>query len=279
MRKTDWKRQLPAGKKRVLRRETVRFVLSLVLTVGLLFICFCPEVRAAPGDISIDLNTGDATDSFGVLDILFMATVLALLPSVLIMMTSFTRIIIVLSFLRNAMGTQQSPPNQVLVGLALFMTLFIMMPVLTQMNEDAFQPLQEGRITQEEALERASVPLKQFMIKQVYTKDLNLFLDISKTPQPFETADGRTNEELMQLGMEVVIPAFITSELKHAFIIGFLLFLPFLVIDMVVSSTLMSMGMVMLPPSMISLPFKIMIFVLVDGWDLLVGSLISGFQM
>lgn len=270
-------RPTKSRKNPILRRDVIRFLISLTVTVCLLFLCFSPAVRAAPGDITIDLNTGDGTDSFGTLDLLFLTTILALLPSILIMMTSFTRIIIVLSFLRNALGTQQSPPNQVLVGLALFMTLFVMMPVLNQMNEEAYQPLSSGEITQEQALDRAAVPLKQFMLKQAYVKDLNLFLDISKTEQPFDTADGLTQDELMQLGMEVVIPAFITSELKHGFMIGFLLFIPFLVIDMVVSSTLMSMGMVMLPPSMIALPFKIMIFVLVDGWDLLVGALISGF--
>lgn len=290
--------------RKALRKNLLRFVVSLTAMTCLLFLCFHTSVRAEPA-ITIDLNAGDGTTSFGTLDMLFLTTILALLPSILIMMTSFTRIIIVLSFLRNAMGTQQTPPNQVLVGLALFMTLFIMMPVINQINEEAYTPLKEGVITQEVALERASVPLKKFMLKQIYGKDLNLFLGLSQSdkisapqgdssqPQSSDSTSSQltenasdsfagepttlTQEEQLNLGMEVIIPSFITSELKRAFVIGFLLFIPFLIIDMVVSSTLMSMGMVMLPPSMIALPFKIMTFVLVDGWNLLIGNLISGF--
>ncbi len=265
-------------KKRLLKKSLIRFFLSLTVLTALLFVCFSVPASAAPS-ISIDLNSGSETGGgFGPLELLFLVTLLSLAPSILIMMTSFTRIIIVLSFLRNALGTQQTPPNQVLIGLALFLTLFIMTPVLGQINEAAVEPYREGKLTAEQAVEKAVVPMKEFMLKQVYAKDLNLFLDISgKGELPVEEG-AQPNEALMKLGLEVIVPAFITSELKRAFIIGFLLFLPFLVIDMVVSSTLMSMGMVMLPPSMIALPFKIMVFVVVDGWELLIGNLVSSFQ-
>ena len=266
--------------KQQLGRQTARFLISLGVTLCLALVCFSVSVYAEPA-VNIELNAGEGTNSLELLDLLFLTTLLALLPSFLIMATSFTRIVVVLSFLRNAMGTQQSPPNQVLVGLALFMTVFIMHPVYTEVNEQALKPLTNGVITQQEALERAAVPIKRFMFKQMTDgKELNLFLDISNRDQPLETVTAETTqEELMQLGMEIVLPAFITSELKRAFTIGFILFIPFLVIDMVVSSTLMSMGMVMLPPSMISLPFKIMVFVMVDGWSLLIGTLISGFHL
>lgn len=266
-------------KKKALKKNAVRFLISLIVTIALVTVCFCLTASAQGTDITLNLSSGDGTEgSFGALELLFLTTILALAPSLLMLMTSFTRIIIVLSFLRNALGTQQSPPNQVLIGIALFLTIFIMMPTFTRMNEEAFEPFSQGEITQEVALERASVPLKEFMLKQIYTKDLNLFLNVSGTEQPLERVTDQSQEELMGIGMEVIIPSFITSELKRAFIIGFLLFLPFLIIDMVVSSTLMSMGMVMLPPSMISLPFKIMTFVLVDGWNLLFGTLIQGFN-
>lgn len=263
-------------KKKYLKKYKKRFLISLIVTL-LLFACCATSVLAAP-QISIDLNSGAEAGSFGALELLFLVTVLALAPSLLVMMTSFTRIIIVLSFLRNAMGTQTSPPNQVLVGLALFLTLFIMMPTFTRINEEALTPLSAGEITQEQAIEQAIIPMKEFMLKQIQTKDLNLFLNISGNELKVPENSDSINAALMDLGLEIIIPAFITSELKRAFLMGFLLFLPFLVIDMVVSSTLMSMGMVMLPPSMISLPFKIMVFVVVDGWGMLIESLITGFQ-
>lgn len=212
----------------------------------------------------IDLS-GD-TDLIG---ILFMLTVLALLPSILIMTTSFTRIVIVLSCVRNAIGLQQTPPNQVLVGIALFLSLFIMSPMIGEINETAYQPYERGEMTQIEAVEQATVPLRNFMLKNTNTQDLNLFLDLAECENP-ETYD--------QIGLQVIIPAFITSELKRAFLIGFLIYLPFLVIDMVVASTLMSLGMVMLPPTLISLPFKLMIFVLVDGWSMIIKSLVMSFH-
>lgn len=203
------------------------------------------------------------------LEIIFMLTVISLLPSVIIMMTSFTRIIIVLSFLRNALGVQQTPPNNVLVGIALFLTLFIMTPVLNEINEDAYIPYKNEQITAEEAMDIASKPIKEFMLKQTEKDTLNMFVEFSGEQTPENPED---------MPMKVVIPSFITSELKRAFIIGFLLFLPFLLIDIIVSSTLMSMGMIMLPPAMISLPFKILLFITVDGWQLLFSTLIKGFN-
>lgn len=263
-------------KKRELSRAARRFALSLALTLALGAIL---ALTASAASVTVDLGAGDTSGaSFGVLDALLVVTLLALAPSLLMLMTSFTRIVIVLSFLRNALGTQQSPPNQVLVGLAVFLTLFIMWPTFTEINEVAYKPYREGRLTTEEALENAQGPIKEFMTRQIYTNDINLFLTLSNERTGKEQPTPTTHEELLDLGLEIIVPAFITSELKRAFTAGFLLFIPFLIIDMVVSSTLMSMGMVMLPPSMISLPFKIMIFVLVDGWGLLVSSLVRGFR-
>jgi len=265
-----------ARKREELRRLVKRLLLSLAITVAL---AACFSVTAYAASVTVDLGSGDGSaTSFGVLEALLLVTLLALAPSLLIMMTSFTRIIIVLSFLRNALGTQQSPPNQVLVGLALFLTLFIMWPTFTEINETAYQPYREGEITQEVALERAELPMKKFMVKQIYSDDINLFLTISNQKTGQQVTMPADQEGLLELGLEIIVPSFITSELKRAFTMGFLLFIPFVIIDMVVSSILMSMGMVMLPPSMISLPFKIMMFVLVDGWDLLVGTLVSGFH-
>jgi flagellar biosynthetic protein FliP len=212
------------------------------------------------------INLGESAD---ILEILLGLTVLALIPSILIMTTSFTRIVIVLSCLRNAIGLQQTPPNQVLVGIALFLSLFIMSPVIGEINDKAYQPYERGEINQSQALEQAVVPMRTFMLKNTNTQDLNLFLELGKYEKP---------ESYGQINIAVIIPAFITSELKRAFLIGFLLYLPFLVIDMVVASTLMSLGMVMLPPVLISLPFKLMIFVLVDGWSMIVKSLVMGFN-
>lgn len=195
-------------------------------------------------------------------------TALTFLPAVLLLMTSFTRIIIVLSLLRQALGTQSSPPNQVLIGLALFLTLAVMSPVLDKIYQDAYVPLSEQKISFNEALARAEPPLKAFMLKQTRENDLALFSKLAKHP-PVKDAQA--------LSMRVVIPAFVTSELKTAFQIGFMVFIPFLIIDLVVASVLMSMGMMMLSPVLISLPFKLMLFVLADGWHLLAGSLVSSF--
>lgn len=211
-------------------------------------------------------------DSVQTLEILFLTTVIALLPSMLIMMTSFTRIIISLSFLRTAMGTQQNPPNMVLIGIALFLTLFIMNPVLTEIQETAYEPYTRQEITQEEAIDRASVPLKEFMLRNTEESSLNLFCDLAGVNEP------TTDEDAMNLSMRVVIPSYMTSELKAAFQIGFFLYIPFMLIDIIVSSTLMSMGMIMLPPAMISMPFKLLLFITVDGWQLLFSTLAQGFR-
>ncbi|MEQ2129569.1 flagellar type III secretion system pore protein FliP [Caldanaerobacter subterraneus KAk] len=202
------------------------------------------------------------------LQIVLLLTVLTLAPSILIMMTSFTRIVIVLAFLRNALGLQQMPPNQVLIGLALFLTFYIMAPVGYDINNNAIKPYVEGQINQYEAYQRAIKPLKNFMLRQTRQNDLALFVNLAKIKA----------DKVEDLPMRVVIPAFIISELKTAFEIGFIIYIPFLVIDIIVASVLMSMGMFMLPPVLISLPFKVLLFILVDGWNLVVKSLILGFR-
>lgn len=203
----------------------------------------------------------------GSIRILLVLTIISLAPSLLIMVTSFTRISIVLHFLRTAIGTQTSPPNQVLIGLALFLTFFIMQPVFSEINEKAIKPFDAGEITQEEAIEIGSEPLREFMNGQVQTKDIDLFIQIS----------GETYESYEEVPFSILIPSFVISELRTAFIIGFLLYIPFIVIDMVVSSVLMSMGMMMLPPTTISMPFKILLFILADGWNMVIGSLVRTF--
>lgn len=215
---------------------------------------------------SISVNNDNGTLS-GTLKILLFLTVITLAPSILIMLTSFTRIVIVLHFVRSAIGTQTVPPNQVLIGLALFLTLFIMSPVFSQINENALKPLDAGEITQEEAFERGMEPIREFMFQETQTKDINLFCEIAGVT--YETQDDITNT--------ILIPSFILSELRTAFIIGFLIYIPFLIIDMVVASILMSMGMMMLPPTTISMPFKILLFILADGWDLVIGNLVKTF--
>ena len=223
------------------------------------------------GPLKFTLNTDE--DSKGLsstLQMLLVLTVISLAPSILIMLTSFTRIIIVLHFTRSAIGTTTTPPNQVLVGLALFLTFFIMAPVFTQINNDAIQPLSKGTITQKEAFEKGMAPLRTFMIEQTDKKDLKLFVDIAKI-------DTSTLNTVDDIPITVIIPSFIISELRKAFIIGFLIYIPFIVIDMVVASTLMSMGMMMLPPTMISMPFKILLFIMADGWNLIIGELVKTF--
>ncbi|MDB5867087.1 MAG: Flagellar biosynthetic protein FliP [Betaproteobacteria bacterium] len=202
------------------------------------------------------------------LQTLLLLTSLSFLPAALLMMTGFTRIIIVLSLMRQALGTPASPPNQVLLGLSLFLTFFVMSPVLDRIYTEAYKPLSENRITMEEALDRGAVPLKTFMLRQTREADLGLFLKLSHQAAPPKVED---------VSMRVLIPAYVTSELKTAFQIGFAVFIPFLIIDMLVASVLMSMGMMMVSPVLISLPFKIMLFVLVDGWNLLIGSLAQSF--
>lgn len=213
--------------------------------------------------IDIAIN-GEGSD---IVRMLLLLTLLGVAPFMLLMMTCFTRIIIVFSFMRNALGLQQTPPNQVLIGLALFVTLFVMSPIATEINESAYEPYSEGVIETQEFLDRASVPLKEFMLKQTTRSEAELYKSLSAD----EHIDTLAPEELP---MTVVVPAFVTSELKRAFTIGFMLFVPFLIIDLVVASTLMSMGIIMLPPVMISLPFKVMLFAVVDGWGLLIRTLI-----
>ena len=211
-------------------------------------------------------------DSVQVLDVLLLTTLLTLLPALVIMCTSFTRYIISLSFLRNAMGTQQTPPNMVLVGLALFLTLFTMSPVLTQVQTEAYEPYINEEITQEEFFDRAQAPMKDFMLRQTEPSALNMYCGMAGVEVP------DTEEQAMELPLRIIVPSFATSELKKAFQIGFYLYIPFLLIDIIVASTLMSMGMVMLPPSMISTPFKLLLFITLNGWELVFSTLVQGFR-
>lgn len=223
------------------------------------------ENETFANDALININ-GDQVPT---LELLLMLTLISLLPSLLIMTTSFMRTIIMLSFLRNAMGIQQSPPNMVLVGIALFLTLYIMTPVIDEINETAYQPYVNEEITQQEAWGRAQVPLKEFMLRNTEEDTLDLFMDMG---------NAEAVENAVDLPLTIVIPSFMTTELKRAFMAGFLLYIPFLLIDIIVSSTLMSMGMMMLPPAMISLPFKLLLFVTVDGWQLLFSTIVTGFK-
>lgn len=216
--------------------------------------------------IHISINNDEGSVSAPI-RILLLLTILSLAPSILIMLTSYTRIIIVLHFLRTAIGTQTAPPNQVLIGLALFLTFFIMWPTFEQINTTVIKPLDEGTITTEQVFELAEIPIREFMEKHTQTKDLQLFIDIS----------GETYESYDEVPFTTLVPAFIISELRAAFIMGFLIYIPFIVIDMVVASVLMSMGMMMLPPTTISLPFKILLFILADGWNLVIANLVQTF--
>ena len=237
----------------------------------LLLFILSPVVFAAepamPAFTSTPAPGGGLTYSLS-LQTLILITSLTFLPSILLLMTSFTRIIIVLSLMRSALGTQSSPPNQVLIGLALFLTFFVMSPVFDKIYNDAYLPYSENKMSMEAAYEKGSVPLKQFMLRQTRETDLALFVRISNSA-PLQSPDA--------VPMKILVPAYVTSELKTAFQIGFVVFIPFLIIDMVVASVLMSMGMMMVSPAVISLPFKIMLFVLADGWNLLIGSLVQSF--
>jgi len=311
------------------RKLFIRFIVSLIVTCILgAVLCVTASALSAdpasetevlaetPGAEPVDdslLKRLIGIDGSQTLEVILIVTILSIAPSFLVMVTSFTRIVIVFSFLRNAMQTQSIPPNSVLMGLSLFLTLFIMWPTLTDINENAYQPYSRGEIEMNEMLERSSDTLKTFMLKNTSRSNMQFFLDLKGaavyeseqrsaenqeetndefiTPlEPIEDLTERTPVNLNetqteltaftdQLGLETVIPAFILSELTRAFQMGFMLFIPFLVIDIVVSSTLMAMGMMMLPPSMISLPFKIMLFVLVDGWQMLVGTLVQSFNV
>ncbi|SHE12139.1 YscR/HrcR family type III secretion apparatus protein [Chlamydia abortus] len=249
-------------------------VLGVILLSSFLFPgqSFAEEGDTLPiPNINIDIGsgTGDPAGTASTVTIVLLITILSLAPAILVLMTSFTRIVIVLGFVRTSLSTQQMPPNQVLIGLALFLTLFVMSPTLAEINKVAFQPYMAGEITQNEALSRAALPLKEFMGKHTREEDLKLFLDYSRADRPTGIADTP---------LTALIPAFAISELKSAFQMGFMIFVPFLVIDMIIASTLMSMGMMMLPPVMISLPFKVLLFILVDGWYLVVKSLLVSFN-
>lgn len=219
--------------------------------------------------LNLTLTMGDEEGSLsGTLQMLLVLTVISLAPSILVMMTSFTRIIVVLHFVRTALGLTSTPPNNVLIGLSLFLTFFIMSPVFSRVNTEALEPLAAGEITQEEAIEAAMDPMREFMINQTREQDIQLFLDIADIDSVSDWDDIPTT---------VIIPAFIISELRAAFIIGFMIYIPFIIIDMVVASTLMSMGMMMLPPTTISMPFKVLLFIMADGWNLIIGQLVQSF--
>jgi flagellar biosynthetic protein FliP len=244
--------------------------LKWALVAGGIFILVA--VASAQGIPKISVGVQKASEPEDVvvtIQILGLLTFLVLAPALILMMTSFTRIIVVLHFLRQALGTQQTPPSQLLIGLALFLTFFIMSPALVQINDNAIQPYLAKEISQKEALKQAAIPMRSFMLRQTRDEDLGLFFRLGKYPRP-QTA--------MDTPLSVLIPAFVISELRIAFQIGFLLYLPFLIIDMVVASVLLAMGMMMLPPVMISLPFKILLFVLVDGWFLVIQSVVMGYH-
>lgn len=244
----------------------------ILLLTALMTVAFAVVAAAEPLPMpSLNIGVGTATkpgDVATTIQIFLLLTILSLAPSLLIMTTSFTRIVVVLSFLRTALGTQQAPSNQIILALSLFLTFFIMTPVWQQINRDAYQPYRAGALSQEQAFEKAIQPIRKFMLSQTREKDLGLFVSLSKQERPKNADDIPTL---------TIIPAFMISELRTAFQIGFLIYIPFIVVDMVVASVLMSMGMMMLPPVMISLPFKVLLFVLVDGWGLVLGSLVKSF--
>ena len=241
--------------------------------LGFFLLLFTPIIAYAQGLVLPSLELGlkeykNPSDVVNTIKILVILTILTLSPAILILMTSFTRLVIVFSFIRQAIGTQQMPPNQVVIGLSLFLTFFIMSPFLNKINENALKPYLASKISQQEAFDKAILPLREFMFSQTRDKDLELFMNIAKQKKPKNRADVPTSS---------LVPAFVISELKTAFQIGFIIYLPFLIIDLIASSVLMTMGMMMLPPVLVSLPFKIVLFILVDGWNLLVGSVVKKF--
>ena len=249
--------------------------ISVCMLLFLVLIKSVPII-AAENDYSVTLsvpNNEDSSSLSSTLQILLVLTVISLAPAILVLVTCFTRIIVVLHFVRSALGTQTTPPNQVLIGLALFLTLFIMSPVISEINNNAIVPLQKGEITTEQAWEEGIKPIRTFMLNETRTKDISTFLEISNNGSEEEIVI----ESYEDIPTRVLIPAFIISELRTAFIIGFLIYIPFIIIDMVVASSLMSMGMMMLPPTVISMPFKILLFILVDGWNLIIGNLVNTF--
>ncbi len=243
-------------------------VMGSLAVFAILFIPSHTFAQSLTLDMGAGQGGGDASVATRVVQMVGLLTILSLAPSILMMMTSFTRIVVVLSFLRTAMGTQQTPPNTVMISLAMFLTLFIMMPVFQASYDQGLKPLMNEEVTEMEGFQAAVLPFKKFMLEHTREKDLTLFMNLSKTPEVKEAVDTP---------LQVVIPSFMISELRRAFEIGFLIFLPFLIIDMVTASILMSMGMMMLPPVMIALPFKIIFFVLVDGWYLMAGSLVQSY--
>jgi len=245
---------------------------KLAFLLPIFLLGFLSEAHAAypvgailPG---LELGSDNPENVSTTVRIILLVTVLSIAPAILVLMTSFTRIVIVLGFVRTALGTQTAPPNQVIIGLSLFLTFFIMAPTFSELNTTAFQPFMDGEMTQEEAFDAAGAPIKEFMAKHTREKDLALFMDYAGLERP---------EQVQDIPLQALVPAFAISELKTAFQMGFMIFIPFLVIDMIVASILMSMGMMMLPPVMISLPFKILLFILVDGWHLIVESLLISF--
>ena len=264
----------PARAGRLARCSLRRWLATSVLLIGVMLVlsgCVGVSGEGVPTP-KVTVEMGQSTRPADVttgLQILLILTVLALAPALLIMVTSFTRTIVVLGFVRSAIGVPQLPPNQVLIGLALFLTFFTMAPVFAEINAVALEPYSKGQISQSEAIARAVGPLRTFMLKQTREKDLALFIELARVERPRSPDD---------LGLQIVVPAFIISELRTAFQMGFFIFIPFLVIDLVVSSSLMSMGMMMLPPSLISLPFKVLLFVLADGWYLITRSLVASFS-
>ncbi len=252
--------------------KNIVFLSIIILIFTFLSINLHASVVQVP-DVTVNIGQSTENDqSSGTLQMIFIITIIALAPSILIMMTAFLRIIISLHFIRSAIGTQTMPPNQILVGLALFLTFFVMSPVFMQIKTEALDPYENKQITQEVAFQKGIVPLKAFMLEQARDEDISLFMDLAHiAPITDET------QIIDQIPLHVLIPAFIISELRAGFIIGFLIYIPFIIIDMVVSATLMSMGMMMLPPAMISLPFKVLLFILVDGWNLIIGQLLQTF--
>lgn len=262
------------------KRKIIKYILTFVAAF---LLCFAALGEAEAANTDAVISTSDSSPTFGFsiqtsgeeglagsVEVIIILTIIALAPSILILLTAFTRILIVLHFTRAALGTQSAPPNQVLIGIALFLTFFIMAPVFSEMNTVALEPLREGTITQTEAFEAGIRPLKVFMLDQLDERDLNTMLEIGGMER---------QQDPLDYSLVVVVPSFILSELRTAFVIGFLIYIPFIVIDMVVSSTLMSMGMMMLPPTTISMPFKILLFVLADGWNLIIVNLMKTFVM
>ncbi len=257
------------------KKSLLKFIICGIIVFGVVFAVGSAvfaenEILGTLPNIDININGESGTEATAsTLQVLLLIAVLTLAPSLIILLTSFTRIIITLHFLRAALGTQQMPPNQILIGLALFLTIFIMSPTIAKISEEAFTPYSEGQISQEEFVDRSMSPIREFMFKQVENKDLKLFADISGDTS-YENKDEIPNS--------VLIPAFILGEITKGFKIGFILYIPFIAIDMVVASTLMAMGMMMLPPALISAPFKILLFILVDGWNLVIGNLMKTFR-